>query len=57
MAAADKKDLFPTRRPPRADSFKRWLGNSLAAGLLNMIQAAAEGERTDHVLVVTGVAQ
>jgi hypothetical protein len=25
-AAADKTDPFPIKRPPRADSFKRWLG-------------------------------
>ena len=30
MAAADQKDLFPFKRPPRAVSFMRWLGGSLA---------------------------
>ena len=27
-AAADKTDQFPTKRPPQADSFTRWLGGT-----------------------------
>ena len=32
MAAADKTDPFPTKRPPRAVSFKRWLGRTRLHG-------------------------
>ena len=30
-AAANKTELFPTKRPPRADSFMRWLGGMSTA--------------------------
>jgi hypothetical protein len=29
VAAADKNDQFPFKRPPRAVSFMRWLGRSI----------------------------
>ena len=33
-AAAIKIDLFPFKRPPRHDSFMRWLGSGLRAAIL-----------------------
>jgi hypothetical protein len=35
VAAADKKDTFRFKRPPRADSFMRWLGCRMLAGMLD----------------------
>ena len=33
-AAAIKMDLFPFKRPPRHDSFMRWLGGAVTGGKL-----------------------
>ena len=47
MAAADKTDSFPTKRPPRADSFMRWLDGTLVLRTL-LVKPFGPGKEAEH---------
>jgi hypothetical protein len=51
VAAADKIDVFRFKRPPRADSFMRWLGSDIPSRDNFMLKAVlSAGHMTDHQL-------